>query len=475
MKVSIKNSRQFSFIIIAIAWVGFFIRFVNVNYSSLWADELYSAMLANPRNSWYEVLYLQRAYQPPLYAFILWVWVKIFAYNEFYIRLLTVLAGTASIVVSGFLGKKIKDERLGIILAVIVAFNPVQIWYSLEARFYAFVYLFAALSLLIYWHLLIKKPKGWFIYFLKGIVDATLCYFHHFGILFIFAQFVYDVYLLYKEKDKAAFLKKLAGYAWAGILYAPWILWGITEGMAVKQYWLKEVDVLGYLSFNIGNIGPSFIINLFALLLIAFFFWYAIKQRNKYYALFPFICFIVTLIPVIYSYIKMPLLVDRYAMVMAPVLYVMMAIGFYFLASYLNKYSPALSFVLFAGFMIIMIWPGINESFINKSKLRKQPWREMGEWLNNRPDYSGAKIYSQGAFVKKEINIDFYLNGDDKALGLAGMHPGEDKKMYLVETNSVWKIKDSVFNRLDSFYTITQVRFNKGEANFGNIYICEKK
>src|SRR5690349_5313429 len=113
---SIVSKKNFLILLIIITAAGGIIRFINITYSSLWADELYSALLANPKNSWYEVLYIQRTYQPPLYAFLLWIWVKIFVYNEFYIRLFTVLAGTACITISGFLGKKIKDEKLGILL-----------------------------------------------------------------------------------------------------------------------------------------------------------------------------------------------------------------------------------------------------------------------------------------------------------------------------------------------------------------------
>ena len=113
------SNNLFYWCIVILSWIGGYIRFVNLNYASLWGDELYSALLASPQTSWYEVLYWQRAYQPPLYAFILWVWVKIIAYNEIFIRHLTALAGIAAIGMSAALGKKIHSYRLGLILAVI--------------------------------------------------------------------------------------------------------------------------------------------------------------------------------------------------------------------------------------------------------------------------------------------------------------------------------------------------------------------
>lgn len=466
-----KTAKHFYFWLSLITLCGLGIRMLNINYSSLWADELYSALLAHPGNSWYEVLYIQRAYQPPLYAFILWIWVKIFAYNEFYIRLLTVLAGTACIWVSGILGKKIKNPQLGIILALMVTFNPVQIWYSLEARFYVFIYLFSALSLLLYWYIITHKPVNKAIYLVKAGVDAALCYFHHFGIIFIFAQFIFDIALWYKSKDHSLFFTKLASFLLAGLLYAPWVLWGLTEGMAVKQYWLKTIDIGSYLTFNLGY---PFVINLLTIFFIAVFLWQIFKQRNLLFSLFPFLCFMVTLVPVIYSIIKMPLLVDRYAMVMAPALYCMVALGILYLLNWF-EHNALWKYLTGIACMLAFAWPGLSESFFDKSKLDKQPWREMGQWLNQQPDFDSTPIYVNGAFVKKMVNIDFYLKNNEKALALQSLVPGQHKKMYLVETNAVWKIKDSVLKRLDSSYTISQIPFNKGKVNFGNIYVCEKK
>ncbi len=461
------SKKNFLLLLMTITLLGGLIRFININYASLWSDELYSALLANPHNSWYEVLYWQRAYQPPLYALILWAWIKVFAYNEFYIRLLTVLAGTACITISGFLGKKIKDEKLGIILAILVAFNPVQIYYSLEARFYAFIYLFAAISLLIYWHLLVKKPKGWFIYFVKGIVDAILCYFHHFGILFIFAQFVYDVGLLVKERDVASFRRKIAGYVWAGILYAPWVLWGLTEGMAVTQYWLKDTDISAYLMFGLGY---SQAVNYSLLLLIAVSIYYASKKLSSHYIIFPIICIIATIVPVAFSYVKMPILVPRYAMIIAPVIYLMVGLGLLCILSLLGQRSKLLSTAFLFIFFCLIIIPAIDMSFVDRTVLQKQPWREMGNWLKKQPDIETVKVYSQGAYVKKSKDIDFYLGTSYYTYRVENIKVGDEKKMYLVGCNPT-DIKN-----LLPYYNIREQKFNKeGDKDFSLIYICTLK
>src|SRR5690242_17301688 len=154
---SINSRKFFLMVLIIITAAGGIIRFINITYSSLWADELYSMLSIYPGNTWYEILYMQRTYQPPGYFMLLWEWTKIFGYTEFSARLLSVLGGTLAVFLTGMLGKKIKNETLGLLLALLVAFNPSQIYYSLEARFYVFTYCIAVCSLWLHWHLLTTK------------------------------------------------------------------------------------------------------------------------------------------------------------------------------------------------------------------------------------------------------------------------------------------------------------------------------
>jgi uncharacterized membrane protein len=249
--MNLKIEKRFHSYVLLISIIGTWLRYININYSSLWPDELYSVLAVRPGGSSVTgMLFSLRALQPPGYFVLLLVWIKIFAYNEFYARLLSVIGGAMAIAVSAYLGKVVKDKNLGILMAIIAAFNPMQIWFSLEARFYIFVYLLASISILLYWHLHKEKPRSVWLYIVKGAVDASLCYFHHFAIPFVFAQAVFDLMIYRNDKDKVIFLRMSLCYAIAAVLYAPWVFWGLTEGFAVKQYWLKKIDVFGFITFN---------------------------------------------------------------------------------------------------------------------------------------------------------------------------------------------------------------------------------
>ncbi|MEQ1797229.1 MAG: glycosyltransferase family 39 protein [Lacibacter sp.] len=474
MKLNFYKKYQFDLWIIFIAITGGIIRYININYSSLWGDELFSMYNAHPSNSWYEMLYLQKALQPPLYVAILWVWVKVFAFTEYYARLLSVIAGISGIIVSGYLGKEIKNKNLGIAMAILVAFNPTQIIYSLEARFYVFVYLFAALSILLYWHLIKEKPKSYFLYFLKSCVDSALCYFHHFGIIFVFAQFVFDCILYFKERDGIAFRRKISGYALAALFYLPWFYWGIIQGFAIKSYWLKKIDILDYVSFSLGY---PLLINLLVAIFIVLFFIKFYKSDVFYLKILPLIFFLTILIPIIYSLLRVPILVNRYSMVMAPVIYLMALIGFFYIADLLFSINYQLKKVFILICMLLVILPGLNLTLANKSKLVKQPWREIGQWLKQQEDYRSAHIYSQTVWIKNFRYIDFYLDSNNKAKDLSKIEIGNDKKMYLVGTSGYWAVPDTILNKIYTYYNVQKIPFNQqyDSTVIGNVYICTIK
>lgn len=463
---------RFSAWLILISVTGGIIRAWNINYASLWGDELYSMFSVHPSNSWYEVLYWQRTYQPPLYFMVLWVWVKVFAYTEFYARLLSVLTGTLGILVSGYLGKKMKNEWAGIAMALLVCFSPVQIWYSLEARFYVFVYLFAALSLWLYWHIIQTKTKQPVYYFIKAVVDASLCYFHHFGIVFLFGQFCFDVLLFTRERDKGLFIRQLGGYFLAGLFYSPWIFWGLPQGYSLKKYWVTETNITRYFLFSIDYTPILQVI--VAGLILVFLYYYSRRKRLFSYLVLPVICVMVIVIPYLYSILKLPILLERYSMVMAPAIYLMMVLGLYEIYQRIRQ-QVTRAFLLPVVMGLAFSWSGIYMSFINKDRLKKHPWRQMAGWLKQQPDFNPAIVYGPHASFKNFRLLDFYLKGAQPSHTIEELRVGQDKKMYLVEGTSVWKIPDSILNRVTASYKVTRIGFQDEHPDHGAVYVCELK
>lgn len=471
MKPTAISYNRFYLFVAVISLAGFLLRCVNTDYASFNADELYSMLSVHPGNSWYEILYMQRTYQPPAYFMLLWGWTELFGYTEFSARFLSVLGGTFAIVLSALFGKKIQGNRLGLFLAFLVAFNPMQIAYSIEARFYIFTYCVAVMALWLHWHLLWNRSSTYFIFIILAGINAALCYFHQFGIFFVFGLFLHDLWVARKEGDKNYLVKKLGVYVLAALCYAPWFFWGILQGLATTNFWLKEINIWQYFTFSLSY---STAINL---LLCGFIGYYLLRMSDKnvrFGSLFLVIVFTVVAIPLLYSFIRIPILVDRYSMVMTPAIYVMLGLALIDVYDRIKLFQ--LRLVGSIALLFAFSYAGFNLSVVDReNRLHKQPWREMGAWLKKQPDLKEANVYANGILLKNRFTIDFYIEPDKKAIPLYTINLGKDRKMYLVESSYVWSIDPELLKKVKKDYVVDVVPFHTDKTDFGRIYICTRK
>ena len=123
---------------------------------------------------------------PPLHHVVLWLTVKALGDGEMAVRIPSIVAGTLAIPALYLLGRELYDRRTGLVAAAFGAASPLLIWYSQEARMYAFVELFGLLAL---WTQLrvIRNPSmgNWAAYILA---TAALLWSHYFGLLLIVVQ-----------------------------------------------------------------------------------------------------------------------------------------------------------------------------------------------------------------------------------------------------------------------------------------------
>jgi len=90
---------------------------------------------------------------PPLWYVVVWGVSRVLGTGELALRLPSALAGIATVPVAWGIGwelagRGVSGRRAAILTAALVAVNPLFVWYSQEARAYAFFVLFAALAML---------------------------------------------------------------------------------------------------------------------------------------------------------------------------------------------------------------------------------------------------------------------------------------------------------------------------------------
>jgi len=157
------HTRQLIFILI----VATCFRFYNLNGQSLWSDEGNSvAMTAYT----FSEIVQRTAYDihPPLYYWLLKMWVMVFGTTEIALRSLSAFLGVVLVYLTYLLGQHLFTRRVGIIAAFISACLPLQIYYAQEVRMYMLLAVLSTLTVLLaYW--LSNRFWGTIRYWLIGI------------------------------------------------------------------------------------------------------------------------------------------------------------------------------------------------------------------------------------------------------------------------------------------------------------------
>jgi hypothetical protein len=124
------------------------IRFATIDVQSYWFDEALTAkLLSMPLGDMVSSI-PDTELTPPLYYLLAWPWAHAFGAQEAALRAFSALIGTAVVPVAYLAGRELMTRRAGLVAAALVAFNPLLVWYSQEARPYSLLVLLCALSLL---------------------------------------------------------------------------------------------------------------------------------------------------------------------------------------------------------------------------------------------------------------------------------------------------------------------------------------
>lgn len=172
--------------VIGLTLLGFALRLYHLGESSLWMDEAFTWFRASlPLDEGLRAL-LAVMNHPPLHQLLMALVVHVDT-SEFFLRIPSVMAGVVALPVIYRVGRKLGGRRLGMLAAALLAVNPFHIWYSRDARDYAFVALLALLVLDLFLQLL-KGRRAWGRF---TLISSLLYFTHYFGLLVALVQFAY--------------------------------------------------------------------------------------------------------------------------------------------------------------------------------------------------------------------------------------------------------------------------------------------
>jgi 4-amino-4-deoxy-L-arabinose transferase-like glycosyltransferase len=172
---------------------------------------------------------------PPLYYALAWVWTQVTGTGPWGLRSLSALAGVATIPVAYLVGRELRGRRTGVLAAALVAVNPMLLWYSQEARSYALLALFCALSLYYCVRALRGEERRDLV--LWGVFSALALATHYFAVF----PLAVEVVLLLRRRGRAAFAGLLI-LGLTAVLLAP---------LVIHQMSYKHAEWIG--KFSLGH------------------------------------------------------------------------------------------------------------------------------------------------------------------------------------------------------------------------------
>ncbi len=135
--------------LLAILLLAAALRLSTLGLQSFWYDEAFTpvhVLRVSLGATLHNVVHTENT--PPLWYVLEWGFSRVLGTGVVALRLLSALAGIATVAVAWAIGSALAGRRTAIVTAALVAVNPLFVWYSQEARAYALFVFVASLALL---------------------------------------------------------------------------------------------------------------------------------------------------------------------------------------------------------------------------------------------------------------------------------------------------------------------------------------
>lgn len=193
------------------------LRFYRIGARSLWLDEAASYLFA--RDGLAAVVeWLRLDSGPPLYYFLLHVWMRLFGASEAALRGLSAVLGVALVALVYPVGKRLLGRRGALLAALLAALSPIQVRYAQEARGYTLLALAGLLGMWGLWRWLEGGGRGWLALHVGAFIAAL--YSHNYAFFLLGAA---GLFALVEGVRARRPLRALVGFPLIAAGYLPWL------------------------------------------------------------------------------------------------------------------------------------------------------------------------------------------------------------------------------------------------------------
>ncbi len=404
IKSVVVNSRYAQSLII-LTILGFFLRFYNLGFNSLWLDEASTntfAVMSIP-DIWKATA--GGEFNPPLFYWIEHV-MLMFGNNEVVLRFVPALLGVLTIPLIYFAGKEFMDRNVGIIAAAAFAFSPFLIFYSQEARAYSMMLFFVAFAMVFYFKALkTNELKDWALF---GILSALAFWSHFYSFVIIASLILYALFLQIGNIKKN--IKNLKMIALSIVLFVvlcfPLILLAIqlfaTRTSTAPTFGIQGLGIISETFRQLSGFSdiPMF---LFLILFIIGIVQAFLIDKNKGFFLVA-LTVLTFVISFILSY-KMPMQ-PRYLIFFNTVFFLGVAVSYKMFYSLINNRAVVYGFI---ALLVIVNAPVLVDYYKGYSK---EDWRGFSGQIQQMTKHGDLVVVVPG-YISQPLNY-YYANASDQ-------------------------------------------------------------
>ena len=320
---------------------GLLLRGFNINFNDFWSDEMVSFYLSNPKLEFLDTIKLIFASNLTVtFEIILKFFHKIFGYNFEYSRYLTLLLSVFSIFYFYRLIKTNKSYYSAILGIVLLSINIYHIRYSVELRSYTLTFLLTIILLnLIFYQGKIREFRNFLSYLLIFIVSLLMLFSHAYSIIVIISINFY-IFLLWVIKRN--FTKSTALLFLSTSISSLLFILIYISNISHTPTWLPALKSSFFTNYYFSSFFGSRILGLLHLVILLYLITSQFSKVLKRFDIELFLIiflFLTYIIPISYSLIFNPILIDRYIFfVLIPILYLISSLTLDFKNVY-KKYT----------------------------------------------------------------------------------------------------------------------------------------
>ena len=266
----------------AVAWItgaGLLVRGLLLGAAPLWTDEAFMGVVVRrPFAAMIDVVHNDN--HPPL-QYLLDRLAVVVHDSPGALRLPSLVAGTAAVPIAMALGRRLGGDRAAQASGLTVAFMPLLVLWSRDARMYALATTMVLAMALALWRAVEQPSRSRLaVYF---VVTVVALYSQYFVALAVVAQL--GAALLFLRPPRGVAVRLLAAAAAAGLTLLPWLLYAAPQFRhAGDPYWIQPLalsSVLPGLADLVTHPGPTSLVDAAALIGIPLATWLAVRAYRR--------------------------------------------------------------------------------------------------------------------------------------------------------------------------------------------------